>query len=93
MSFTYCTPEEAGISSKHVMDFYRALEGYGLSTHSVILARGDKIFSEHYYAPFTPDFKHRMYSVSKTFVSMAVGFCIQDGLFSIDDPMAKFFPE
>ena len=93
MSFTYCTPEEAGISSKHVMDFYRALEGYGLSTHSVILARGDRIFSENYYAPFTPDFKHRMYSVSKTFVSMAVGFCIQDGLISLDDPMAKFFPE
>ena len=93
MNFTYCTPEEAGISSKNVIDFYRFLEGYGLSTHSVILARGDKIFSEHYFAPFTPDFKHRMYSVSKTFVSMAVGFCVQDGLLSLDDPMAKFFPE
>ena len=47
------------------------------------LAWSDKIFAEGYYAPFTKDFKHRMYSVSKSFVSIAVGFCIQDGLLSL----------
>ncbi len=89
----YCTPEQAGISSAHVLNFYRELEAYHLSTHAVILARGDKIFSECYFAPFHKDFKHRMYSCSKNFVSVAIGFCEQDGLLSLDDPMVKFFPE
>ncbi len=89
----YCTPEEAGISSAHVLSFYRELERYQLSTHAVILCRGDKIFSECYFAPFHKDFKHRMYSVSKSFVSIAVGFCEQDGLLSLDDPLIKYFPE
>ena len=41
-----CTPEEAGISSVHVRRFYEMLEGYHIPVHSVILARGDAVFSE-----------------------------------------------
>lgn len=89
----YCTPEQAGISSRQVQKFYQALADYNLSTHSVILARGDQIFSECYYAPFDANFKHRMYSVSKSFISAAVGFCVQDGLLSLDDKMTDYFPE
>ena len=88
-----CTPEQAGISSAHVRKFYELLEAYHIPVHSVILARGDRIFSECYYAPFHKDFKHRMYSTTKTFVSIAIGFCEQDGLLSLDDPIEKFFPE
>ena len=89
----YCTPEKAGISSADVLKFYKCLDAFNLSTHSVILARGDEIFSECYYEPFNKDFFHRMYSVSKTFVAIAIGFCEQDGLISLDDPMIKYFGE
>lgn len=89
----YRTPEQMGISSRHVLAFYKELDACCLSTHAVILSRGDSFFSECYYAPFHKDFKHRMYSSSKSFVSIAVGFCEQDGLLSLDDPIGKFFPE
>ncbi len=89
----YCTPEQAGISSANVLQFYQGLANYKLSTHSVILMRGNSIFSECYYAPFDEHFKHRLYSASKTFVAVAIGFCEQDGLLSLDDPMVKYFPE
>ena len=88
-----CTPEAAGISSAHIRRFYETLEAYHIPVHSVILSRGDAVFSECYYAPFHRNFKHRMYSTSKTFVSVAIGFCEQDGLLSLDDPISKFFPE
>ena len=91
MNFT--KPENVGISSENVRLFYKELEKYNLSTHGVVMARGNNIFSECYYAPFNKDFLHRMYSVSKSFVSIAIGFCEQDGLLSLDDPMMKFFPE
>lgn len=88
-----CTPEAAGIRSSQVKKFYDFLDACNLSTHSVIMSRCGKIFTECYFEPFGEDFLHRMYSVSKTFVSIAVGFCIQDGLLSLDDEMDKFFPE
>ena len=89
----YRTPEQMGISSRNVLAFYKELDDCGLSTHSVILSRGDAFFSECYYAPFHKDFYHRMYSTTKSFVAVAVGFCEQDGLLSLDDPIGKFFPE
>ena len=91
--FQKITPEQAGISSRNVLKFLKTLERYQFCTHSIIMARGKDIFAEGYYAPFHADFKHRMYSVSKSFVAMAVGLAVEDGLLSLDDKFVKFYPE
>ena len=91
--FKYATPEDCGISSKSVKKYISLLEKHGLSTHDVILARGDKIFFEHYWSPFTADMPHRMYSVTKSFVSIAIGFLVQDGLLSLDDKIVDHFKD
>ena len=88
----YKIPEQCGISSVDIKEYIDCLENCGLSTHDVIIARGNDIVYEKYWKPFGPEFLHRMYSVSKSFVSIAVGFAIQDGLFSIDDKMSDLFP-
>ncbi len=87
------SPESVGISSKSVLGFLKRYGAYNFATHSIIMARGENIFAEMYYAPFNKDFKHRMYSVSKSFVAIAIGLCEQDGLISLDDKMIKYFPE
>ena len=89
----YKTPEAVGISSANIQKYINILEGRRMSTHSVIIARGDDIVFEKYWAPFTPDFQHRMYSISKSVVAIAVGFAEQEGLLSLDDPMSKFFAD
>ena len=91
--FTTVTPESVGISSEKVLEFYKFIEMKGFQTHDLIMARGDKIFTESYWAPFNKDFKHRMYSVSKSFVGIAVGLAEQEGLLSLDDKFLKYFPE
>ncbi|MBR3942934.1 MAG: serine hydrolase [Clostridia bacterium] len=91
--FQHATPESCGISSEAVLNCFKHFEKLELSTHSLIMARGDKIFAEGYYAPFHKDFKHRMYSVSKSFVSIAIGFCLQDGLLTLEDKFLDYFPE
>ena len=91
--FQKITPEQAGISSRNVLKFLKTLEKYHFCTHSIIMARGKDIFAEGYYAPFHADFKHRMYSVSKSFVAIAVGLAVEDGLLSLDDKFVKFYPE
>ena len=91
--FTYTTPEQAGISSAAVLKFIKTLDKYKMCTHDFIMARGNQIFAEGYYAPFHKDYKHRMYSITKSFVSVAIGLCEEEGLLSLDDKLLKFFPE
>lgn len=91
--FITTTPESVGISSEKVTDFFKTINSYGLNTHSVIMARGNNIFAESYYAPFKNDTLHRMYSVSKSFVAIAVGLAEQEGLLSLDDKFIDYFPE
>jgi len=91
--FNSITPEKAGISSKHILNFINVLEKHKLSTHSFVMAKGNDIFAEAYYAPFHKDFKHRMYSVSKSFVGVAIGLCEEEGLLSLDDKLVDYFPE
>ncbi len=91
--FNYITPEKAGISSKAVIKFMDELEHYGVYLHSFILCKGQNIFAEAYRAPFKKGELHRMYSVSKTFTSMALGLLVGEGKLSLCDKIIKFFPE
>ncbi len=91
--FKNVTPESVGISSKEVLGFLKRYGAYNFATHSIIMARGKNIFAECYFAPFNKDFKHRMYSVSKSFVGAAIGICEQEGYISINDKLIKYFPE
>ena len=91
--FTTITPEQAGISSRNVLKFIKTLDKYHFCTHSIIMARGKNIFAEGYYAPFHRDFRHRMYSVSKSFVAVAVGLAAEDGFLSLEDKFVDYFPE
>ena len=89
----YISPEKAGVSSANVQRFIDFLEKNQLSTHNVILSRGNDIFFEKYWEPFHPGFLHRMYSVSKSFVSLAIGFLEQEGKLDLDAPVTRYFPE
>ncbi len=93
IDFSHEIPEKLGIHSADVKSFIETFDELGLHTHSIIMARGDKIFAECYYKPFDEKFLHRMYSVSKSFVAMAVGVAITEGIMSLDDVIVDYFPE
>lgn len=89
----YDTPENNGISTEYIKEYINKLENAGLATHSVIIAHGENIVFEKYWKPFDRDFCHRLYSVSKSLVSLAVGFCEQEGLINLDDTVEKYFED
>ena len=89
--FKHASPEECGVSSKNVKKYVCLLEKYGLSTHDVIMARGNKIFFEQYWEPFKADMPHRLYSVTKSFVAIAIGFLIDEKKLSLDDRVVDHF--
>ena len=87
------TPAAVGIPESSIQHFLRELQRRGLNMHSVLMLRGNDIFFEKYWAPFTADKPHRMYSVTKSFVSVAIGCMLDEGRISLDDPIVKYFPD
>ena len=93
MSFMFekALPEQVGVSSAHIKEYIQYLENNGLATHSIVMVRHGKVFYEKYYAPFHADFYHRLYSDSKSYVSLAIGFLVQEGKVELDAPITKYF--
>lgn len=87
------TPEAEGLSSQHVSQFFDRLMNDGRSeVHSCIVMRHGRVIAEMYPKPWRQDYRHTMYSVSKSFTSVAVGMCIADSILSLQDSIGKFFP-
>ncbi len=89
----YEKPEKLGISNKSIEDYIKKLEDAELATHDIIIMRHGKVIYENYWAPFHENFLHRMYSVTKSFVALAVGFLLQDGKISLDDKIVDILPK
>lgn len=93
LNFEKVRPEDVGISSTGLIRFAKRLEYNNIPMHSIIVMRHGKICMESYYAPYTKDTLHRMFSVTKSFVSLAIGLLADEGRISLDDHIADYFPE
>lgn len=91
--FDYATPESVGIASEWIINFLDRLKAQELPLHSAIIMRRGKICAEAYYAPYTADTLHRMFSITKSFVSVAIGLLEEEGKISLDDHIVDYFPE
>ncbi len=91
--FVYASPEDMGIPSQAIRNFLERLENHKLPMHSFLLMRHGKVLSETYYEPYSADIPHRMFSITKSFTSLAIGFLEDEGKLSLDDKIVGFFPE
>lgn len=87
------TPEAEGVDPEAIVEFFEGIEASGQEVHSIMILRHNKVIAEHWWAPYAPELPHAMYSCTKTFTSMAVGFAVQEGLLNIEDKVISFFPE
>jgi len=85
------TPEEAGVSSQGIHAFLQAVERAGLELHSFMVLHHGVVAAECYRAPFSAQYRHQMWSVSKTLVATALGFAVDEGLVGLDTPVATLF--
>lgn len=93
MDFPITTPESVGIDSRKLISFVNHLNDAGMCMHGFAFIRYGKMAAEGYWAPFHKDRLHRMYSVSKSFVSLAIGLLIDEGRITLDDQVYTYFPE
>lgn len=85
--------ETNGLSSGKILDFYKHIEASGGENHGLIIAKnGEKLF-EHYIFPYSENQPHTLFSVTKSLISTAVGFAVDEGLITLDTCIAPYFGE
>lgn len=82
------------LSAVSYMDgIWKALKECGLPVHSFLADQGGRCIAEHYHEPYGPNDLHRMFSVTKSFCSLAIGSLLADGKLSLEDHIVDYFPE
>ncbi|WP_406491211.1 beta-lactamase family protein [Streptomyces sp. NBC_01604] len=88
------TPADQGVDASGVHAFLDALEDTpGIEPHGLMILRHDHVVASGWWAPYTPDRLHLLYSLSKSFTATAVGLAVAEGLIGLDDPVISYFPE
>jgi CubicO group peptidase (beta-lactamase class C family) len=86
------SPEALGVDPAAVSAFVDAVEAKVGGLHSFMLLRKGQVAAEAWWAPYTPEHPHLLYSLSKSFTSTAVGFAVSEGKLKVDDLVTSFFP-
>lgn len=87
------SPESQGISSAALRNFLAAIKTSGIDWHSFMLMRHGNVIAEGWWKPFEPQFKHTLYSLSKSFTSTAIGMLVTEGKITVEDPVTSFFKD
>jgi CubicO group peptidase (beta-lactamase class C family) len=84
-------PSSQGVMPGGLLNFVNALETENLNVHSLMVVRHGQVVAEGWWSPYTPDLKHTLYSLSKSFTSTAVGMAVAEGKLNLDDKVISFF--
>jgi CubicO group peptidase (beta-lactamase class C family) len=74
----------------NIDSFVRSIEKQKLNCEGIVVLRHGEKIAEHRWIPEAP---RNSFSVSKSFVSIAVGMAIDRGKLSLNSRVADFFPE
>lgn len=91
--FPEASPESVGLSSARLNELYDFLADPGMGLHSFLILRHGKLVSQAYWNPYSREKPHTLFSASKTFTGLAVGFAVQDGKLSLDDRIVDWFKD
>ena len=93
-TLTESSPASQGVDSRGISAFLDALEAEpGFEPHSLMILRHGKIVAQGWWAPFAPDRRQLLYSLSKSFTGAAAAFAYAEGKLRLDDPLVSYFPE
>ena len=87
------SPGAGGVSSRAVAALLDRLEGQGVECHSIVVVRRGRIVAEGWWAPYSPDRPHLLYSLTKSFTSIAVGLAVADGLLALESRVVDVLPD
>ena len=64
----------------------------GIRTDALLVIRDGQVIYERYAGPTTADTPHLTWSISKSLMAAVLGVAYGEGLFTLQDPVLKFYP-
>jgi CubicO group peptidase (beta-lactamase class C family) len=90
----HSTPSAEGVAAAGIEAFLDAIDDAPqIELHSLIVARHGKVICEGWWAPYSAERVHLLYSLSKSFTSTAAGLAVAEGLLDLDATVLSYFPE
>ncbi|MER7797556.1 serine hydrolase [Microbacterium sp. NPDC096154] len=86
------SPRAGGVDPAAIDALAEALDKIG-EVHALVIVRHGAVVAEGAWAPYAPDQRHQMFSVSKAFTAMAVGIAAAEGLLSVEDRVVDLLPD
>ena len=86
------TPDAEGLPSSAVAAFLEQLDNIRFP-HAMKLLRHGRVIAEATWSPYRAELPHSMFSVSKSFTSMAIGLLIDEGRLALDDLVVDLLPD
>ncbi len=86
-------PADVGIPASALLAVLDALQDKGLELHSLMVLRRGQVATEGWWAPYSRNRIHLLYSLSKSFTSTAVGFAVDEGLCALTDRLVDLLPD
>ncbi|WP_082361067.1 serine hydrolase domain-containing protein [Bacillus sp. FJAT-28004] len=86
-------PENHGLSSKSLLAFFAQINQLNLNLNSFILMQNGKATSEFYRDPYRQGNPQLLFSLSKSFTSIAIGIACDEGLLDVSNKVISFFPD
>ena len=65
------------LTEQNMQEFVKEVEKRKIPLHSVLIAQHGNLLFEKYYAPYCRNKLQRMFSVTKSFTSLAIGFVLE----------------
>lgn len=92
--FKRTRPEKCGVSSARLYSMLSELEGERrANVHNILVISRGKVVLECSHPGYSTRMPHLSHSLSKTVTGLAIGILIDDGVISLSDSVAGFFPE
>ncbi|WP_328370630.1 beta-lactamase family protein [Streptomyces sp. NBC_00445] len=88
------TPAAQGVDASGVHAFLDAVDAApDIEPHSLMIMRHGHLVASGWWAPYTEDRPHLLYSLSKSFTAAAAALAADEGLLDFDAPVISYFPE
>ena len=88
------TPESQGMSSEVLSDMMDQIWQKEFAIDSLLIIRNGHVVLDAYNYAYTPDYKHIIYSCTKSVSSALIGIAVDKGYIkTIDQPLLDFFPD
>jgi hypothetical protein len=86
-------PAGVGLSGNAILNYIEKLQASGTEMHAIMIARHGKICAEGWWKPYSPGLIHGLQSLTKSYVSTAIGILVLEGHALLDEKIVDILPE